>query len=102
MTIARTDANLKIHSIFSAIGTICLLYMIIQVATTWPIIVGFIIVAGWILYLFWYSKFSDRQTSLLAVGKQLPNFVLENEKGQKVESKSLLGNPSIFLFYRGN
>jgi len=57
----------------------------------------------WLLYLFWYSRFSDRATNtLLKVGQTLPNFSLEDTKTQQVSASSFNGNPSIYMFYRGN
>tara|TARA_R110002050_G_C8962575_1_gene514663 strand:+ start:10589 stop:11437 length:849 start_codon:yes stop_codon:yes gene_type:complete len=57
---------------------------------------------GWILYIKWYSVFEERDSAILKVGKMLPELVLENTKNEKVSSTTFLGNPTIYLFYRGN
>ncbi len=57
---------------------------------------------GWIIYIKWYSVFEDRETEILKVGKMLPDFVLENTSKEKISSRIFLGNPTIYLFYRGN
>ncbi|WP_299463639.1 peroxiredoxin family protein [uncultured Microscilla sp.] len=57
---------------------------------------------GWLIYIYWYSRFNLRSKELLAVGKPLPSFVLENEAGEQVQSKSFDGHPTLWMFYRGN
>lgn len=59
-------------------------------------------IAGWLIYIYWYSRFAKRNKELLAVGKPLPNFALENEAGESIQSKTFEGNPTLWMFYRGN
>jgi peroxiredoxin len=61
-----------------------------------------VLTIGWIIYVKWYSVFEERETEILTVGKLLPEFVLENTSKEKVSSSTFLGNPTIYLFYRGN
>jgi len=61
-----------------------------------------VLTVGWILYIKWYSVFEERETEILKVGKMLPNFVLENSKKEKIASSTFTGNPTIYMFYRGN
>ena len=61
-----------------------------------------LLTVGWIIYIKWYSVFEERETAILTVGRMLPEFVLENTSKQKVSSSTFLGNPTIYLFYRGN
>lgn len=57
----------------------------------------------WSLYVSWYSKFDNRtNNTILRVGQQLPNFQLEDDASHKISNKQFIGNPSIYLFYRGN
>ena len=57
----------------------------------------------WGLYLVWYSKFDNRAANnILKVGQILPNFELEDSQTNPVVSDSFKGNPSIYMFYRGN
>lgn len=100
---ARTDVNLKFHSTGIVIGAVLSVAVLfiekvnpIQIATT--IALGI----GWILYLKWYSIFKDRTNKALEVGNQIAEFRLENSEKEQVSSSLFLGNPSIFLFYRGN
>ena len=57
---------------------------------------------GWIIYVKWYSVFEERDSEVLTEGKMLPEFVLENTSNVKISSSSFIGNPTIYLFYRGN
>jgi peroxiredoxin len=59
-------------------------------------------IAGWFVYIYWYSRFAKRNKELLAVGKPLPKFALENEAGEPVQSKTFEGHPTLWMFYRGN
>lgn len=59
-------------------------------------------IAGWFIYIYWYSRFAKRNKELLAVGKPLPNFALENEAGEQVQSKEFEGHATLWMFYRGN
>ena len=57
---------------------------------------------SWIVYLRWYSPFKGRETRLLAPGAQLPEFSLQNTRGEAVNSIVFRGSPHVLLFYRGN
>ncbi|NER18434.1 peroxiredoxin family protein [Spongiivirga citrea] len=102
---ARTDANLKIYSLLIFMGFFIGLVMGIMIDKN-PISKLFpstILLLLWIVYLKWYSKFSDRDTNeILKVGKQLIDFELEDENGNAVSSSSFEGKSTIYLFYRGN
>lgn len=58
--------------------------------------------AGFSAYVFWYSRFGRGENTVLAVGKPLPDFVLEDIDGAIVTAKSFRGKPTLFMFYRGN
>ena len=61
-----------------------------------------VLTIGWIIYIRWYSVFEERDSTTLKVGKMLPEFVLENTSEEKISSSTFIGNPTIYLFYRGN
>lgn len=58
--------------------------------------------AGFFLYDFWYSSFGRRVSDRLVDGQRLPDFVVEDVDGGTVSSRELLGQPTLFMFYRGN
>ncbi|MDX1756194.1 MAG: peroxiredoxin family protein [Marinobacter sp.] len=58
---------------------------------------------GSTLYVYWYSRFSrQQQAERLKVGSRLPAFELMDDAGNKVVSDEFLGQPTLFIFYRGN
>ncbi len=102
--VARTDANLKVYTVFIAIGFLVSMIFggIIQndINGSLPSVGLFL---GWVLYIKWYSVFEDRKSNKsIVVGKTLPELTFENPEKQEVQSSQFLGNPSIYLFYRGN
>ncbi|MCP4441904.1 MAG: peroxiredoxin family protein [Aureispira sp.] len=60
-----------------------------------------VFVVGWLAYVYWYSRL-DRHTPSLDVGKLLPKVGFENPQGEKVSSNDFVGQPTVWLFYRGN
>lgn len=58
--------------------------------------------AGYWLYEFWYARFGRAPAPALQPGQPLPDFTLERDDGTPVSSRSFVGQPAIFLFYRGN
>lgn len=101
---ARTSRNLNVYSSFILLGFITSLVFggIIENNDVLGSSMSFILVAFWIAYITWYSNFEKRDTSVLKVGKALPSFELEDSGKNKIASKTFLGSPSIYLFYRGN
>ena len=59
-------------------------------------------VAGSFLYVFWYSRLGRRESELLEVGRELPEFSLENTEGERVAASDFRGSPAVYLFFRGN
>ena len=101
---ARTDAHLKKHTIFIFIG---FLIHIISEGFIHQNLMGSIpslmLFIGWIAYIKWYSIFEKRDdNAILKIGNQLPELELEDIDMNKVYTSSFIGQPAIFLFYRGN
>jgi len=101
---ARTSRNLNIYSSFIILGFITSLVFggIIKNNDIIGSSMSFILVLLWIAYIFWYSVFEERENSILKAGNSLASFKLEDEAKNKIASETFLGNPSIYLFYRGN
>jgi peroxiredoxin len=57
---------------------------------------------GWMIYLRWYSVFSERNSAKLLEGQVLPDFQLESADGQEVSSAQFSGQPHVLVFFRGN
>lgn len=59
-------------------------------------------IGGTLLYDYWYSHFGTRSTAILATGKDLPAFSLFDAEGKEHASSALIGQPTVWMFYRGN
>ncbi len=101
---ARTSRNLNIYSSFILLGFITSLVFggIIENSDVLGSSMSFILVLCWIAYLRCYSVFENRDVSILKVGIKLPTFELEDSSKNKIASETFLGNPTIYLFFRGN
>ena len=100
----RTPRHPLEYSVLSGLG----LVMTIAISSRYGQAAGVIHVwAGitllaWLIYLRWYSAFRSRDTQLLKVGSQLPEFPLESLDGTTVSSRDFMSSPHLLLFYRGN
>ena len=100
---ARTSRNLNSYTFFIALGfLISVISGFIEIRDLLSFLISFVLVLSWLAYLKWYSVFEKRETSILEVGKMLPTFILEDISKNRISSTSFIGNPSIYLFYRGN
>jgi len=100
---ARTSPNMWLRTFIILTGLGIVLYgFYTSDPKTVHLIPVVALTAGWFLYVFWYSHFGRRPSSILKVGKALPEFELEDGSKNKVKSSSFKGNPTIFMFYRGN
>jgi len=102
-TTARTSANLWYRTTIIVIGFLISsigggIYENSELTGSSP---SLILLLGWLVYVFWYSRF-DTRTHNFEVGSFLPEFELEDTDKRMVSSKSFLSKPSIILFYRGN
>ncbi len=96
--VARTTKTLTFYSSLIVLGFTLNLFNFEQKSLL--IAVG--LALGWLAYLTWYSSFNSRNTSVLEVGKILPDFTLENGDSKQISLNDLSGDFKIFIFYRGN
>lgn len=68
----------------------------------WPLVFSAMALAGWPFYLFWYSRYENRDTTTLVVGQALPTLTFEDEAGNKFGTDQFQGRRLLLLFYRGN
>ena len=100
---ARTSANMWLRTSIIFIGLLINLYGItsehLNIISALPSTLLFV---GWLLYVFWYSRFGKRESDILKVGNMLPDFDLEDAEHKPIKASSFNGKPNIFMFYRGN
>lgn len=101
---ARTSRNLILYTFAIILGLLIsfLLGGNIENNEMLDSTLSLLLIISWFAYLKWYSVFDKRETTILNVSSNLPSFELEDSNKNKVRSTSFLGNPSIYLFYRGN
>ena len=56
----------------------------------------------WLIYIFWYSVFPNRNREVLEIGKTLAHLNFIDQNGNTVNTDSFEGKKLIYLFYRGN
>ncbi len=100
--VVRTSANLRGYTTVMSLGVALSLFA--ALADGWSVFqaAAVSLLLGQILYVFWYSKFSQRDKATLAVGKKLPAFEMHSAEGALVTNQSVLGRPCLMVFYRGN
>ena len=100
---ARTSPDLKPLT-FILVGAIALVFE--QVLNDRPaqlaLLLSALSLAFWFGYVFWYSRFKDRDSNKLKVGSKLPRLEFVGLNGEKVRTDSFKGKKLIFLFYRAN
>lgn len=96
--VARTSKTLSFYSTPIVLG---LLLNLIDFNRN-SLLIALSIALGWLTYLTWYSTFLKRETTILEVGKKLPEFSLENVSKELININSFKGDFKIMLFYRGN
>lgn len=100
---ARTSRNLNIYTLAILISYVVILIgRFIEPKSDLVYYSSTFLVFGWITYLTWFSTFKKRDASILKVGNTLPEFQLETTTKGKISTSSFYGQPSIWLFYRGN
>ncbi len=94
----RTDAKLPTLTAFVAVAAIVAQIRFQLV----PSLLALLLLAGWLAYVYWYSRFGRGQNEQLVVGRPFPTIALEDEAGNKVSSTDFAGETALYLFYRGN
>ncbi len=101
---ARTSANLMIMLEASIIGSIVAAIGFFYNPSFNYLPIGLALVAtiSTAIYIFWYSRFNNRDNSKLASGKSLPEVELVDINGELVNTNSFTGKKTLMIFYRGN
>ena len=97
-TTARTTANLPLLTGWIVVGTAVTL-----IGLDWlTALLAGLLLAGWLVYVYWYSRLGRAPNEQLVVGRPFPTIQLEDEAGNSVSSADFAGQTTLYLFYRGN
>lgn len=100
---ARTSANFPV---FIALGAVGLLWAAWEAhfagGEREPVYLALAGFVGFVLYVFWYSRFGRKPSPAIAVGTVLPAFEVVNSAGKTVSSVELTQTPAVLIFIRGN
>ncbi len=100
---ARTPRNLPWTTLFVGLGVvITIVSYILDFAPLSAVPLALMNLFFWYAYVYWYSRFGGRDSTVLKVGQQMPTLYLEDEHAQPVSTQNFQGKPVIYLFYRGN
>lgn len=98
---ARTSENLPLILVGGALGTV--LAFTLPSVHPLPVFYASVVgLMGGVLYIFWYSRFGERDNSKLRLGTLLPDFTLYQTSGEPLHSAQIRQSPALLLFYRGN
>lgn len=100
---ARGYGNLRAYEFVLLLGLVLFLIGYFQGERTTTNLFGVVtLLLAWIGYGRWYSTFPTREKNLLRVGQTLPAFEIEDIEQNKITEKTLLGQKTLLLFFRGN
>ena len=101
---ARTTAHLFGVTCFAWLGACLAVFGTLTASDPdwWPVLYALPLgLGGFLLYLLWYSRLASRGRQLQLLSK-LPDITLLRLDGTPVTNSDLLGNPVVWLFFRGN
>ncbi len=100
---ARTKRYLPVYTSIIVLGYILSLSTLLYHPTpTFKLIIASLILISWFLYVYWYSVLDRRSETQFVKGDQIPDLLLEDIDHKPISLRSFIGNPTIFMFYRGN
>lgn len=95
----RTSRNLLWMPLAGVIGTGLAVYLGGLVPAS---VSGLFGLGGSLAYILWYSRYEPAVATPLRAGGALPDFPLFDLEGGEVRAHALIGEPVLWLFYRGN
>lgn len=100
---ARTSPRLPAIIAFGAAGVMLSFWSwLIGLSDSAPLAVAVTGFSSFLIYSFWYSDLGPRRSGVLALGRALPEFAVQNETGAEILSGAWRGRPTILIFFRGN
>ena len=102
-SVARTSAHFPVINVLGIAGVALAAWgFFANGAGATALLLAIVGWLGFIVYAYWYSVFGRKESEQLQVGRKLPDFQLKNTAGEMVTSGSFAGQPTVWMFYRGN
>lgn len=98
----RTSKNMWSTWIPMLLGSTLVIYGTFGSSIFLPLLLNLLLIGNWFLYTYWATDFSNRNKNTLTVGQKIPLVTFKDLENKQVPIQNFFGNPSIFLFYRGN
>lgn len=99
---ARTSRNLTVMTAFASVAAATAVGASLLAGTGWAAAIAILGLLSTQFYARWYSRLDREWQPALEVGAQLPHFEVLDGDGMPVSSESFLGQPTAFIFIRGN
>lgn len=99
---ARTSRNLTVMTAFASVAAATAVGASLLAGTGWAAAIAILGLLSTQFYARWYSRLDREWQAALEVGAQLPHFEVLDGDGVPVSSESFLGQPTAFIFIRGN
>lgn len=99
---ARTSRNLTAMTSIASLAAATAIVASVLISTVWPAVIGGVGLLTTQYYARWYSRLDRILQVGLEVGARLPHFEVLDVDGMPVNSESFLGQPTAFVFIRGN
>ncbi len=96
---ARTSPNLNGPTLIILLLSALAIYYSVETSL---IILASITIVGWLLYVYWYSRFGTRDNPKLQKGNTLESFEVLDTNNETINIPSHYGQPLLILFFRGN
>jgi len=99
---ARTSRNLTVMTAFAAVAAVTAVGASLLAGIGRPVAIAILGLLSTQFYARWYSRLDREWQASLEVGARLPHFEVLDADGLPVSSESFLGQPTAFVFIRGN
>jgi peroxiredoxin len=98
----RTSRNLTVMTAMASVAAAMAVGASTLAGTGWPAVIAILGLLSTQFYARWYTRLDRERQARLEVGARLPRFEVVDMDGAVVSSESFLGQPTAFLFIRGN
>lgn len=98
----RTTQHMTGLTVAICLGFAGVVYAYFDIGNSSASILGIIGFLGWMIYTYWATDFSSRNSNAIIIGKKMPDVILKHPDGDDIKLSKYFNAPAIILFYRGN